>query len=59
MPGIAGIIRKRPYQGIESDLRLMIEAMRYETFYNGGEYINGDAVLLFDKRGFADCMPLV
>jgi len=62
MPGIAGIIRKSPYDGIERDLSLMVEAMRHEAFYHGGQYMNKDLGLYLGWMGhrgeFCDCMPL-
>jgi asparagine synthase (glutamine-hydrolysing) len=62
MPGIAGIIRKSPYDGIERDLSFMVEAMRHEAFYHGGQYINKDSGLYLGWMGhqgeFCDCMPL-
>ena len=36
MPGIVGIIRRVPYQGIDTDLRLMTETMKHECFYTAG-----------------------
>ena len=40
MPGIVGIIRRQSYEGIEQDLRLMIESIRHESYYVGDQYIN-------------------
>ena len=41
----------------------MINAMRHETFYNSGEYINEDlgiwAGWICHKGAFSDCMPLI
>ena len=63
MPGIAGIIRKSSYEGIERDLCLMAEAMRHETFYSGDQYINKDLGLyvgwMCHRGAFSDCMPLI
>jgi len=63
MPGITGIIRKYPYEGIEEDLGAMIDVMRHEKFYRSGQYVNRDAGLyvgwMCHERSFADCMPLV
>jgi asparagine synthase (glutamine-hydrolysing) len=42
MPGIAGIIKKQPYEGIQRDLSLMVESMRHETYYVGSQYVNPD-----------------
>lgn len=63
MPGIAGIIRKTPREGIDYDLQRMVEAMRHGTDYKGGQYVNpklGLYVGWMNHQGsFADCMPLV
>jgi asparagine synthase (glutamine-hydrolysing) len=63
MPGIAGIIRKAPYNGVECDLNQMIETMRHEDFYQSGQYVRKDLGLYagwaYHEASFADCMPLV
>jgi asparagine synthase (glutamine-hydrolysing) len=63
MPGITGIIRKDPYTEIGQDLRIMLDVMRHERFYNSGEYINKDLGLYAGwtchRGAFSDCMPLV
>ena len=63
MPGIAGIIRAHPYDGIRRDLRFMVDAMRHEEFYEGGEYVNEELGFysgwMGQKGTFADCMPLI
>jgi asparagine synthase (glutamine-hydrolysing) len=63
MPGITGIIRKHPYEGIEEDLGAMIDVMRHEKFYRSGQYLNKDVGVyvgwMCHERSFADCMPLV
>jgi asparagine synthase (glutamine-hydrolysing) len=63
MPGITGIIRKHPYEGIEEDLGAMIDVMRHEKFYRSGEYLNKDVGVyvgwVCHEHSFADCMPLV
>lgn len=63
MPGIAGIICKKPYEGIGGDLHRMVEAMRHEKFYRGNAYVNKELGLYIGWMGhegsFADCMPLV
>lgn len=63
MPGITGIIRKAPYEGIRQDLHLMVEAMRHEKHYVGGQYVNEDVGLyagwMCHQGAFADCMPLI
>jgi asparagine synthase (glutamine-hydrolysing) len=63
MPGIAGIIRKLPDQRIENDLKAMVEAIRHETHYTGGQYVNPELGLYVGwtnhQRAFSDCMPLI
>jgi asparagine synthase (glutamine-hydrolysing) len=63
MPGITGIIRRDPYEGIERDLDLMVEAMRHEAFYRSGQYVNRALGVyvgwMNHEASFADCMPLV
>ncbi len=63
MPGIVGIIRRIPYEGIEADLRLMTGVMKHERFYTSGEYTNADVGLYAGwtshQDSFADCMPVV
>ena len=51
MPGITGIIRKAPYESIDRDLTTMVEAMRHETFYAGGEYVNRELGLYLGWMG--------
>lgn len=38
MPGIAGIIKKQPYGGVQEDLRRMVESMRHEPNYIDGQH---------------------
>src|SRR5207248_7700007 len=63
MRGIVGIIRKSSYEGIEDDLRQMVEAMRHAKFYRDGAYVNKDVGLYagwaHHENTFSDCMPLV
>jgi len=63
MPGITGIIRRSPHDEIERDLDLMVEAMRHESDYRGGKYVNKDLGVyvgwMTHQGSFADCMPLV
>jgi asparagine synthase (glutamine-hydrolysing) len=40
MPGITGIICQRPAAGVEEDLARMLAAMRHESDYRSGQYIN-------------------
>ena len=63
MPGITGIICKHPREGLEEDLRAMIDVMRHEKFYRSGQYVNRDVGVyvgwMCHEHSFADCMPLV
>jgi asparagine synthase (glutamine-hydrolysing) len=63
MPGIAGIICRKPYDGLEQDLSAMLDVMRHEKFYRSGQYLNKDAGVcagwVCHEHSFADCMPLV
>lgn len=63
MPGIVGIIRRKPYEGIHEDLTLMVESMRHESFYVGGKYSNPDAGVylgwLSHPHSLGECLPLV
>lgn len=63
MPGIVGIIRRRPYEGIDRDLRLMVESMRHEKFYVGNQYVNQDLGLrvgwLSHPGSLGENMPLI
>ena len=42
MPGIAGIIRREAYEGIEQDLNLMVKSMRHESDYAADQYVNAE-----------------
>lgn len=63
MPGIAGIIRREPYQGIRMDLDLMVESMRHEKDNVTNEYVNPEMGLYlgWTSHPFSMCclMPLV
>jgi asparagine synthase (glutamine-hydrolysing) len=63
MPGIVGIIKRRPYEGIDRDLRLMVESMRHEKFYVGNQYVNQDLGLhvgwLSHPGSLGESMPLI
>jgi asparagine synthase (glutamine-hydrolysing) len=63
MPGIFGIIRKAPYDGIRRDLGLMMKAMHHESSYNTGQYVNEELGLyagwICHQGSFSDCMPLM
>lgn len=62
LPGIVGIITKRPGTSAESELRLMVESLRHEPFYSSGTWLdpaNGIYVGWVARHGsFSDCMPL-
>ncbi len=62
MPGIAGLITKLPRARAEAELRRMVEAMRHETFYIAGTWVDeglGLYVGWVERKGsFADGMPL-
>lgn len=63
MPGIAGIIRRQPYEGIQQHLSLMVESMRHETYYVGNQYVNSALGLylgwLAHPNSLGECMPLI
>jgi asparagine synthase (glutamine-hydrolysing) len=63
MPGIVGIIRQQPYEGIDRDLRLMSESMQHEKFYVGNQYVNKEIGLhvgwLSHPDSLGECMPLI
>jgi len=62
MPGIVGIIRKRPYDGIERDLQSMIEVLTHHDNLVHGYLIDqamGIWIGWIDLRGsFSDPMPV-
>lgn len=62
MPGIVGIISKRPEEINKRELTLMIDCMMYETFYTNGMYFNNEMGLyagwVCHKGSFSDCMPV-
>ena len=62
MPGIAGIISKAPEEKNEKDLKLMVDSMLHESFYNSGTYTN-DKIGIYagwvcHEGSFSDCMPV-
>jgi asparagine synthase (glutamine-hydrolysing) len=63
MPGIVGIIRPEPYEGIQRDLGLMAETMRHETYYVGNQYVNRGMGLymgwLSHPCSLGESMPLI
>lgn len=62
MPGIIGLITKKPRAWAESQLRAMLESMRHESFYVSGTWIDEQAGVYVGwmerKNSFADGMPL-
>jgi asparagine synthase (glutamine-hydrolysing) len=62
MPGIVGIINKKPIQLNESTLELMVGSMRYEDFYSSGKYLNEQMGVYVGwtvhNDSFADCLPI-
>jgi asparagine synthase (glutamine-hydrolysing) len=63
LPGIAGMIRRPVYDGMERDLHSMVDAMRHAPDYSSAEYRNEELGVYVGwtghKGSFADCMPLV
>jgi asparagine synthase (glutamine-hydrolysing) len=63
MPGIAGIIRTNPDDATEREVGQMVEAMRHERHYVGGQQVFRDQGVCVGwvgpQGGFSDCMPLV
>lgn len=62
MPGIAGIISKKPREKNERDIGLMVDCMMHESFYSSGKYINDElgiyAGWVCHEDSFSDCMPV-
>lgn len=62
MPGIVGLITKRPREWAEPQLVRMVEAMRHESFYESGTWIDESlgtyAGWVALKNSFADGMPV-
>src|SRR5438874_1582158 len=63
MPGITGIIHKHPNKDAEHDLERMVAAMRHESDYHQGQYVNQEYGLyvgwMCQSGTFSDCMPLI
>ena len=63
MPGIAGIIRKQLYDGVEQDLGLMVESMKHEANYVSGQYTSAKLGIALGWTShpwsLSHCMPLV
>jgi asparagine synthase (glutamine-hydrolysing) len=62
MPGIVGIISKKPPEVNEHNLQIMLKCMLHEPAYNFGTYVNdqlgGYVGWVCHKDSFADCMPV-
>ena len=62
MPGIVGLITKRPRAQAEAELRLMVDTLLHESFYRSGTWVNEDAGVYVGwvaRHGaFSDGMPL-
>jgi asparagine synthase (glutamine-hydrolysing) len=62
MPGIVGLITKRPRQWAEPQLLCMVEALRHEPFYRAGTWINESLGVYVGwtaiEGSFAKSMPL-
>lgn len=62
MPGIVGLISKMPREWAEPQLRRMIEAIRHESFYATGTYLDESLGIYVGwatrKNSFSDGMPL-
>src|ERR1700730_12264222 len=62
MPGIVGLITKMPREWAEPQLLRMVEAMRHESFYGTGVWIDADLGIyvgwVVRKGSFSDGMPL-
>lgn len=62
MPGIVGLVTKRPAADAERELRVMLQSLCHESFYASGTWIdaaNGIYVGWVARQGsFADGMPL-
>src|SRR5262245_33993507 len=62
MPGIVGIITRRPKEWAEPQLRAMLESMRHESFYTAGtwmdESLGGYVGWIARENSFSDGMPL-
>src|ERR1700685_4041405 len=62
MPGIVGLITKRPRQWAEEQLRQMVSALLHESFYESGTWIDEASGVYAGwgarKDSFCDQMPL-
>ena len=62
MPGLVGLITRMPRERAEAELLRMVAALRHETSYASGTWIDeslGAYVGWVERSGpFAECMPL-
>src|ERR1035438_8551960 len=62
MPGIVGFIAKIPRQEAEAELLRMVEALRHESFYEAGTWIDESLGVhvgwVARKNSFSDEMPI-
>ncbi len=62
MPGIVGLVTKLPRERAEAQLNRMVEALRHESFYTTGTWINEAAGIYLGwvarKGSFSDGMPI-
>jgi asparagine synthase (glutamine-hydrolysing) len=63
MPGIVGLITRKPRVAAEPELLRMVEALRHESFYVTGTWVNESLGVYVgwsaQKGSFADGMPLL
>src|SRR5258705_3944195 len=62
MPGIVGLITRKPREWAEAQLSPMLGALRHETFYTTGTWTNESCGVYVgwaaQERSFSDGMPL-
>ena len=62
MPGIFGIISKRPQDINEEELKVMSKSISMEKFYNSGRFIHAEIGVYIGwtchKGSFSDCLPV-
>lgn len=62
MPGIVGLITRKPRRAAECELLQMVDTLRHETFYKAGTWINESlgvyAGWVVRQNSFSDAMPV-
>src|SRR5579863_9321629 len=62
MPGVVGLITRKPRQEAEADLLRMVQALRHESFYEAGTWIDESLGVYVGwvarKNSFSDEMPI-